>query len=66
MSLHALNDESIARYHESLRKEVEMDKKSMKNGGHEGFASGNSARQYGAALEAEMRRRAMQFCPIEW
>jgi hypothetical protein len=50
VSLFDLNNESLVRYYESIRNEVETDRASTRHGNHRFFADGNSITQYAAAI----------------
>ena len=62
MNLLKANDESLARYYESVRREVQADKKL---GGKFGFMR-EAAKQYAEGIRAEMDRRRLPFTPIDW
>ena len=66
MSLSALNDESLLRFYESVRKEVEADRDSMRRGYRHFFANSDGVKKYAAGLRAEMERRRLNFSPISW
>ncbi len=66
MSLSALNDESLLRFYDGVRKEVEADRDSMRRGHRQFFANGDDVKKYAAGLRAEMERRRLNFSPIMW
>lgn len=66
MSLSLLRDESLLRFYESVRKEVEADRDSMRRGYTHFFANSDSVRKYAAGLREELERRRLSFSPIIW
>jgi hypothetical protein len=66
MSVTALSDESLLRFYDSVRKEVEADRASRLRGLLHSFANGDGVKKYAAGLRAEMERRHMNFSPIIW
>lgn len=56
------NDQSLLRYYESIRRQVDADKWL---GGRYRFL-GDTARQYAECLCQELERRRLQFTPIDW
>jgi hypothetical protein len=66
MSISALNDESLLRFHESIRREVEADRDSMRRGYKHFFANGEGIRKYATSLRLEMERRRLNYSPILW
>jgi hypothetical protein len=56
------NDESLVRYYENVRRQVEADNQA---GGRYRFA-GDGVRNYAEKLREEMGRRRLRFTPIEW
>ena len=66
MSLSALSDESLLRFYESVRKEVEADRDSMRRGYTHFFANGDRVKKYAAGLRQELERRRLSFPPILW
>jgi hypothetical protein len=56
------NDESLVRFYENVRREVQADSKS---GGQFRFM-GETAKQYAEGIRGEMDRRRLQFTPIDW
>ena len=61
MSLLYLSDETILRYYEDIRKEVEADK-----GGKLRFLAGPAMRAYADTLREEILRRVLYCAPIDW
>jgi len=49
MSISALNDESLLRFHDSIRREVEADRDSMRRGYRHFFANSDGIKQYAAS-----------------
>ena len=66
MSLSALRDESLLRFYESVRKEVEADRDSMRRGHTHFFANSDGVKKYAAGLRQELERRRLSFPPILW
>ena len=66
MSIPALSDESLSRYHESIRREVEADRDSMRRGSKHFFTDGDGIKKYAANLRVEMERRRLNYSPIMW
>jgi hypothetical protein len=64
MSLSNLNDESLQRFYEGVRREVEADRALTKPTHF--FAANDSIKKYASALRDEMDRRRMRFTPIDW
>jgi hypothetical protein len=56
------NDHSLLSYYESVRRQVEADKKL---GSKFRFARG-TAKQYAERLRQELERRCLPFTPIDW
>jgi len=56
-----LKDESILRFYENIRTQVEKER-----GLPHKFVSGDSVRQYATALREELTRRRLHHDPIEW
>ncbi len=56
-----LKDETILRFYENIRTQVEKER-----GLPHKFVSGRSVRQYATALREELTRRRLQHHPIEW
>ncbi|MBB5047915.1 hypothetical protein HNR60_002672 [Rhodopseudomonas rhenobacensis] len=61
MSIEARPDDSIVRFYESVRRQVELDKVAKFP-----LASGRRVRDYAASLRAEIDRRRLRAAPIEW
>ena len=61
MAIEKLRDESILRFYDAIRREVEADRSYKRK-----FMIGTSVRQYAEALRVEMTRRRLQHTPIEW
>ena len=61
MSVENLSDESIARYYDSIRQQVEADQKHKSH-----FADGPKVRERAEKLREEMVRRRLQHSPINW
>jgi hypothetical protein len=66
MSLSALSDESLVRFYESIRTEVEADRESMRRGERYFFANSGPIKEYAASLREEMDRRELSYVPIVW
>lgn len=66
MNLSALRDESLLRYYESVRKEVEADRDSMRRGFTHFFANSDGIKKYAADLRRELERRRLSCPPILW
>jgi hypothetical protein len=64
MSFSDLNDESLERFYEGIRREVDADRVSAKTGHF--FAVNDSVKKYASALREEMTRRRLRFTPIDW
>ena len=58
----ASKDESLLRFYENVREQVESDRRS---GGRYRLA-GDSVKQYADRLGEEMDRRRLRFSPIQW
>jgi hypothetical protein len=56
-----LKDESLLRYYDNIRTQVEADRRSKYK-----FANGRSVKEYAEALRGEMTKRRLQHTPIEW
>jgi hypothetical protein len=61
MGLAQLKDESILRFYENIRTQIEKER-----GLPHKFVSGQSVRQYATALHEELTRRRLHHHPIEW
>ena len=66
MNLGNRADESLLHYYESIRREVEADRKAASLGSRHFVAAGDSVKKYATELRDEMSRRRLQFTPIEW
>ena len=66
MSLPALSDQSLLHFYESIRKEVEADRDSMRRGFRHFFANSDGVKKYAASLRAELERRRLSYSPIAW
>jgi hypothetical protein len=66
MSLSDLSDESLLRYYESIRKEIEADREAMRRGHKHFFANTDAIKKYAASLREEMDRRRLSYSPIVW
>jgi hypothetical protein len=66
MSLSALSDESLLCFYESIRKEVEADRESMRRGDRHFLANNDAIKEYAASLREEMDRRELSYVPIVW
>src|ERR1700742_594343 len=66
MSLSALSDESLLRFYDNVRRQVDADRDSMRRGYTHFFANGDRVKKYAAGLRAEMERRRSTFSPIRW
>ena len=61
MSLEQLNDESVERYYESIRKQADAD-----HAYKYPLTASPSVRERAEALRQEMVRRKLQHSPINW
>ena len=61
MAIENLRDENLLRFYDSIREQVEADKRSKHK-----FAASRSVKKYAEALRDEMTRRRLQHTPIEW
>jgi hypothetical protein len=61
MAIENLKDESILRFYDGIRREVEADRRSRHK-----FVTGRTVREYAEALRGEMTRRRLQYSAIEW
>jgi len=61
MSLEKLDDESVARYYESIRREAEADRAVKYH-----LTASPSVRERAEKLREEMVRRRLQNSPINW
>jgi len=66
MSLFTLADESLLRFYESIRKEVEADRDSMRRGYNHRFTDSEGIKRYAANLRQEIERRRLSVSPILW
>ena len=66
MSLPALSDQSLLRFYESIRKEVEADRDSLRRGHRYFFANSDRVKRYAASLREEIERRRLSYSPIAW
>jgi hypothetical protein len=66
MSLSALSDESLLRFYESVRKEAEADRDSMRRGYTHFFVNNDGVKEYAAKLRRELERRRLSRPPILW
>jgi hypothetical protein len=62
MDFASSKDQSLLRYYESVRRQVDADKWL---GGRYRFV-GDTAKQYAERLREELERRRLQFTPIDW
>jgi hypothetical protein len=62
MSFAQSKDERLLAFYESVRAQVELDKRS---GGQYRFA-GDGVKQYANRLREEIERRRLRFTPIDW
>jgi hypothetical protein len=62
MDLSNSKDESLLRYYECVRQQVEAD---MQSGGRYRLA-GDGVKQYAEKLRDELDRRRLRFSPINW
>jgi hypothetical protein len=56
-----LNDESILRFYNNIRSQVEADRYSRHK-----FMTGDAVKQRASALGEEIIRRRLQYSPIDW
>jgi hypothetical protein len=61
MAIENLRDENLLRFYDSIREQVEADKRSKHK-----FAASRSVKEYAEALRGEMTKRRLQHMPIEW
>jgi|EndMetStandDraft_8_1072994.scaffolds.fasta_scaffold1663569_2 hypothetical protein len=61
MSVENLSDESITRYYDSIRQQVEADQKHKSH-----FADGPAVRERAEQLRQEMTKRKLWHSPIRW
>lgn len=61
MSIADLEDETILRFYENVRNQVEAERRLPHK-----FMAGDSVRRYAAKLREELIRRRLQHNPIEW
>jgi hypothetical protein len=61
MSLESLSDQTVLTYYDSIRHEVDSDRRHGT-----GFATGASARARAAQLARELSLRGVAFTPIDW
>jgi hypothetical protein len=61
MAIENLRDESLLRFYEGVREQVEADRRSKHK-----FAAGHSVKEYAEALRSEMTKRRLRQTPIEW
>jgi hypothetical protein len=61
MAVENLRDENLLRFYDSIREQVEADKRSKHK-----FAAARSVKEYAEALRGEMTKRRFQHMPIEW
>jgi hypothetical protein len=61
MAIEHLRDESLLRFYDGVREQVEADRRSKHK-----FAAGHSAKEYAEALRSEMTKRRLRHTPIEW
>lgn len=66
MSLSALSDESLLRFYESVRKEVDADRDAMRRGYAHFFVNNDGVKEYAAGLRQELERRRLSYPPILW
>ena len=61
MAVEHLKDESVLRFYENVRAQVEAERRLSHK-----FMTGDSVKQYAAALREELTRRRLQHNPIDW
>jgi hypothetical protein len=61
MAFENLRDESLLRFYDAVREQVEADRRSKHK-----FAAGRSVKEYAEALRGEMTKRRLQHTPIVW
>jgi hypothetical protein len=61
VAIEKLRDESILRFYDGIRREVEADGRSKHK-----FAAGRSVKEYADALREEMTKRRLPHPPIQW
>jgi hypothetical protein len=66
MSLSTLSSESLLRYYESIRQQVEADRAFVESDPRYGFVQGAGLKEYAAAIYRELRERGVGVFPIAW
>ena len=61
MGIEHLKDETVLRFYENVRTQVEAERRLPHK-----FMTGDSVKQYAATLREELTRRRLQHNPIEW
>ena len=61
MSASDLSDESLLRYYDSIRKQVEADR-----GNKHKFMTGDAIKTYAESLRLELYKRRLPHAPIDW
>jgi hypothetical protein len=61
MSVEDMSDETLARYYENVRQQVEADR-----AGNHKFMMNPTVQQYADQLQSEMIKRGLEHSPIEW
>jgi len=61
VSVSDLSDESLLRYYDSIRKQVEADR-----GNKHKFMTSDSIKEYAESLRLELHKRRLSYAPIDW
>jgi hypothetical protein len=66
MSVSDLSGESLLCFYESIRKEVEAGRESMRCGSRHFFANNAAIKEYAENLRQEIVSRGLSYVPIVW
>jgi hypothetical protein len=66
MRLSLLSSDSLIRYYESIREQVEADRVMVRRGQRYGFAQSAELREYAATIYRELVARGVRIPPIVW
>ena len=66
MSVSVLSNESLLRFYEGIRKEVDADHQTMKQGQKYFFTNNGIIKKYAASLGEEMDRRRLSYLRLVW
>jgi hypothetical protein len=61
MSASDLSDESLLRYYDSIRRQVEAERDNKHK-----FMTSNSIKEYAESLRVELGKRRLSHTPIDW